>query len=179
VDKGFLVASGEKRDKSYSLPGMEPPSPEEVFSSALTPVNNLTHNIGSLTHNIGSLTHNDSDVVELNENRDDKGRFISNLIDEPFVDNLDDLTEPFRKELNALGAPAREQHRLDAETMRTLIARLCHGHYISAAVLETLLARKPQSLRQNYLKPMVAEGILKMAFPHKPNSPKQGYTTVS
>ncbi len=30
VDKGFLVSSGEKKDKSYSLPGMEPPSPEDV-----------------------------------------------------------------------------------------------------------------------------------------------------
>jgi len=61
--------------------------------------------------------------------------------------------------------------------MKQLIGDLCKGHYISGAVLEALLDRKAQSLRQNYLKPMVSAGDLKMAFPHKPNSPMQGYTT--
>ena len=62
--------------------------------------------------------------------------------------------------------------------MKQLISALCKGHYIPVSVLEVLLGRKPQSLRQNYLKPMVTDGVLKMAFPHTPNSPLQGYTTV-
>lgn len=178
VDKGFLVVSGEKRDKSYSLPGMQPPSPEDVFSHALTSVDSLTHNVENLTHKVEGLTHTGKDHLKGAGTRDDKGRFISNLIDKPFVDELNMLTELYQQELHALGAPAKEQHRLDTETMKTLILTLCRGHYISVAVLETLLNRKPQSLRQNYLKPMVTDGVLKMAFPHKPNSPKQGYTAV-
>jgi len=62
--------------------------------------------------------------------------------------------------------------------MKQIISEICKGHYISVSVLEVLLDRKAQSLRQNYLKPMTSEGVLKMAFPHKPNSPFQGYTTV-
>jgi ATP-dependent DNA helicase RecG len=185
VDKGFLVASGEKRDKSYSLPGMQPPSPEEVFSNALTSVDSLTHNVDSLTHNVDSLTHNvdslthkENDSLSRAEPRDSKGRFISNLIDKPFVDEFNLLTELYQQELHALSAPARKQHRLDTETMKSLILTLCRDHYISVAVLETLLDRKPQSLRQYYLKQMVADGVLKMAFPHKPNSPRQGYTAA-
>lgn len=178
VDKGFLVASGEKRDKSYSLPGMEPPSPEDVFSNALTPTSNLTHNVDSLTHKVNNLTHNDNNTDDTNDVRDSKGRFISTLIDKPFIDSLEALSEVFRQQLNALGARAREQHRLDTETMKLLITELCREHYISVSVLEMLLDRKPQSLRQNYLKPMVSDGRLKMAFPHKPNSPKQGYTST-
>ncbi|MCR9333772.1 AAA family ATPase [Vibrio parahaemolyticus] len=178
VDKGFLVASGEKKDKSYSLPGMEPPSPEDVFSNALTPASNLTHNVDSLTHKVNDLTHNDNNVDDSNDVRDDKGRFISELIDKPFIDSLDALSEQFRLQLNALSVSAREQHRLDTETMKSLIIALCRGHYISVSVLEMLLARKPQSLRQNYLKPLVSKGLLKMAFPNKPNSPKQGYTST-
>lgn len=157
---------------------MELPSPEEVFSNALTPINNLTHNARSLTHSIGNLTHNNSNAIDSNETRDDKGRFISSLIDKPFVDSLDVLSESFRQELNALAAPAREQRRLDTVTMKSLISGLCQEHYISVSILEMILDRKPQSLRQNYLKPMISEGLLKMAFPHKPNSPKQGYTTA-
>lgn len=178
VDKGFLVASGEKRDKSYSLPGMEPPSPEDVFFNALTPTSNLTHNVDSLTHKVNNLTHNDNNTDDTNDVRDSKGRFISTLIDKPFIDSLEALSEVFRQQLNALGARAREQHRLDTETMKLLITELCREHYISVSVLEMLLDRKPQSLRQNYLKPMVSDGRLKMAFPHKPNSPKQGYTST-
>lgn len=178
VDKGFLVASGEKRDKSYSLPGMEPPSPEDVFSNALTPTSNLTHNVDSLTHKVNNLTHNDNNTDDTNDVRDSKGRFISTLIDKPFIDSLEALSEVFRQQLNALGARAREQHRLDTKTMELLITELCREHYISVSVLEMLLDRKPQSLRQNYLKPMVSDGRLKMAFPHKPNSPKQGYTST-
>jgi hypothetical protein len=45
VDRGFLVASGEKRDKSYSLPGMALPSPEDIFANALSSTSSLTHNI--------------------------------------------------------------------------------------------------------------------------------------
>lgn len=178
VDKGFLVASGEKRDKSYSLPGMEPPSPEDVFSNALTPTSNLTHNVDSLTHKVNNLTHNDNNTDDTSDVRDSKGRFISALIDKPFIDSLEALSEVFRQQLNALGVPAREQHRLDTETMKSLIMALCREHYISVSILEMLLDRKPQSLRQNYLKPMVSDGLLKMAFPHKPNSPKQGYTST-
>ncbi len=60
--------------------------------------------------------------------------------------------------------------------MKALLVQLCDGHYLSVAVMEILLGRKAQSIRQNYLKPMVDSKQLKLAFPNKPNSPKQGYT---
>lgn len=179
VDKGFLVANGIKKDKSYSLPGMEPPSPEDVFTNTLTALDNLTHNTMSLTHNAVSLTHSElKNTVEQCDERDAEGRFISVQLNKPFVDKLDALTDEFSLRLNALGAQARAQSRLDVDTMKQLISALCKGHYIPVSVLEVLLGRKPQSLRQNYLKPMVTDGVLKMAFPHTPNSPLQGYTTV-
>ncbi|ELS3183602.1 putative DNA binding domain-containing protein [Salmonella enterica] len=176
VDKGFLVASGEKRDKSYSLPGMELPSPEEVFANALSSASNLTHNAQGLTHSDISLTHSDPDLVDSHQGRDEHGRFISHLLDKPIIDDLDVLSEGFRNELEALAAPSREHRRLEAGVMKELLVQLCDGHYLSVAVMEILLGRKAQSIRQNYLKPMVDSKQLKLAFPNKPNSPKQGYT---
>ncbi|EBT8305253.1 putative DNA binding domain-containing protein [Salmonella enterica] len=176
VDKGFLVASGEKRDKSYSLLGMELPSPEEVFANALSSASNLTHNAQGLTHSDISLTHSDPDLVDSHQGRDEHGRFISHLLDKPFIDDLDVLNEGFRNELEALAAPSREHRRLEAGVMKELLVQLCDGHYLSVAVMEILLGRKAQSIRQNYLKPMVDSKQLKLAFPNKPNSPKQGYT---
>lgn len=179
VYKGFLVANGTKKDKSYSLPGMELPSPEDVFTNTLTSLDNLTHSKESLTHSDKNLTHCDlSNEAEQCDERDAEGRFISDKLNKPFIDKLDALTEEFSLRLNALGAQARTQSRLDVGTMKQLISELCQGHYVSVAVLEVLLDRRPQSLRQNYLKPMINEGVLKMAFPHKPNSPLQGYSTV-
>lgn len=178
VDKGFLVASGEKRDKSYSLPGMELPSPEEVFANALSSTSNLTHSAQDLTHSSISLTHNDPDLVDSHQGRDEHGRFISHLLDKPFIDDLDVLSDGFREVLEALAAPSREHRRLETETMKELLVQLCDGHYLSVAVMEILLERKAQSIRQNYLKPMVDSKQLKLAFPNKPNSPRQGYTLV-
>lgn len=171
VDKGFLVASGEKRDKSYSLPGMELPSPEEVFANALSSTQDLTHSAGNLTHSPTDSTHSKTE-------RDEHGRFISSLLDKPFIDDLDALSEIYRSQLEALTAPSREHRRLETEVMKTLLIDLCAGHYLSVAVMEVLLGRKAQSIRQNYLKPMVDAKQLKLAFPNKPNSPRQGYTCV-
>ncbi|WP_243836948.1 Fic family protein [Psychromonas algicola] len=179
VDKGFLVADGIKKDKSYSLPGMEPLSPEDIFTNTLTTLDNLTHSDTSLTHSELNLTHSGlNSKAETCDERDVEGRFISDKLNKPFVDELDALTEKFRIELNALGAQAREHKRLDVDTMKQLINELCKGHYISVSVLEVLLDRRAQSLRQYYLKPMISDGVLQMAFPHKPNSPLQGYSTV-
>ncbi|HFZ8994701.1 TPA: helix-turn-helix domain-containing protein [Citrobacter freundii] len=169
VDKGFLVASGEKRDKSYSLPGMELPSPEEVFANALSSAPNLTHS-GI------NLTHSDPDLADSPQGRDEYGRFISHLLDKPFIDDLEKLSDEFRNILEALAMPSREHRRLEAGVMKELLVQLCNGHYLSVAVMEVLLGRKAQSIRQNYLKPMVDSKQLKLAFPDKPNSPRQGYT---
>ena len=169
VDSGFLVSSGEKRDKSYSLPGMEPPSPEDVFANALSLTSSLTHREDDLTHSAEALEHR-------HEDRDEKGRFISELLDKPYIDNLSELSEDFRHYLETLTLPSRTQRRLSNEMMRSILEILCDGHYLAVSAMEILLERKAQSIRQNYLKPMVDEKTLKLAFPNKPNSPKQGYS---
>ena len=178
VDRGFLVASGEKRDKSYSLPGMALPSPEDIFANALSSTSSLTHNAQGLTHSGNSLTHSVPDLVGNPQGRDEYGRFISHFLDKPFIDDLDALSDGFRHELEVLTAPSRAQRRLETEVMKALLVQLCAGHYLSVAVMEKLLGRKAQSIRQNYLKPMVDARQLKLAFPNKPNSPRQGYTVV-
>jgi len=176
VDKGFLVASGEKRDKSYSLPGMEPPSPEDVFINTLSLAQSLTHSAESLVNSTEDLTHSDVCSKGSYIVRDEKGRFVSELLDLPFVDDLDSLSREFRIYLEDLARPSREHRRLETEVMKSLLIRLCEGHYLSVSIMEMLLGRKAQSIRQNYLKPMVDAKQLKLAFPNKPNSPKQGYT---
>jgi predicted HTH transcriptional regulator len=176
--RGFLVASGERKDKSYSLPGMEqPPSPEDVFSNALSSPTDLTHSEDNLTHSEDNLTHSEDNLTHsADEHRDPEGRFISPLLDRPFVDQLETLDPAFQNQLLTFAKPANQKKRLTNDEMRDVIIKLCKDHFIAISVLSELTNRTSQNIRQSHLKPMVEKGELKLAFPNKPNSPKQGYS---
>jgi len=90
VDRGFLIASDQKRDKAYCLPGMELPTPEEVFANALSSTTNLTHS--------------EPDLLVIHPGRDEYGLSISHLLDKPFIDDLSELSDEFRSELFKLAA---------------------------------------------------------------------------
>ena len=118
VDRGFLVASGQKRDKSYchampchAMPGMELPSPEEVFANALSSLPNLTHRVQD-------LTHSEPDLLVIHPEKDEYGLFIRHLRDKPFIDDLDEISDEFRSELFKLATASRKHQRLDTEVMK-------------------------------------------------------------
>lgn len=174
--KGFLVSSGERRDKSYSLPGMEPPSPEDVFPNALRVETSLTHSSDNLTYSGRSSTHSGDNLTHRDKNRDLSGRLVSPLLDKPFVDELDILAPTFKQQLEHIASLTREKKRLSTEEIRDVIKALCTEHFMAISVLSQLINRTAQNIRQSHLKMMVEENELRLAFPNKPNSPKQGYT---
>ncbi|WP_261641134.1 helix-turn-helix domain-containing protein [Erwinia mallotivora] len=95
------------------------------------------------------------------------------------IDDVDNLTEALRDSLFTLAAVPRERLRLgDKALMKSVILNVCQGPYISVAALEQILSRNPNALRQQYLKPLVEQGELKLAFPQYKNDPKQGYSAV-
>lgn len=174
--KGFLVSSGERRDKSYSLPGMVPLSPEDVFPNALRVEADLTHSGDSLTHSSINSTHNGDNLTPREKNRDPSGRLVSHRLDKPFVDELDILAPAFKQQLEHIAKLTREKKRLSNEEIRKVIKALCSEHFMAISVLSQLINRTAQNIRQSHLKAMVEENELRLAFPNKPNSPKQGYT---
>jgi len=72
-------------------------APQEVFANALSSISNLTHCLRD-------LTHSEPDSLVIHPERDEYGRFISRLLDKPFIDDLDDLSDKFRSELFKLAA---------------------------------------------------------------------------
>ncbi|MEZ8518005.1 RNA-binding domain-containing protein [Vibrio cyclitrophicus] len=186
-NKGFLVSNGEQKQKSYTLPGVSLPTPDEVFASSLefntlTPNGNSTHNATDLTHNETDLTHNETDLTHNRSNstneeqRDAQGRFISKHLERPFIDDINKLEASFKGLLEGIAKPAVLKKRLEPEKMRGILLSLCQDQYISIGELAKLVNRTSQNIRQNHLKPMINDGSLKMAFPQSPNTPKQGYT---
>lgn len=51
--------------------------------------------------------------------------------------------------------------------------------FLTLSDISSLLDRKPESLRRDYLTPMVKDGLLTLAFPHAPTHSKQGYMTTT
>ncbi|WP_228902593.1 hypothetical protein [Photorhabdus bodei] len=150
--KGFLVSSGEKRNKSYTLPGMSLPDPEELFSTgAVNNINNmdLPHKEPSLPHIVsGTQTH-----------RDTLGRLTPLSFSLPFIDSLEYISLDLRKKLEEIAKPAYENRRLEPEEMQLIIMKLCQSHYIRIDVLSILLNRSAKNLRQRHIKPLLDNGI--------------------
>jgi len=67
----------------------EPPSPDDVFANALSATRNLTHSGSDLTHSGSDLTHSEHNLTDSHHGRDGNGRFIHELLDKPFIDNLE------------------------------------------------------------------------------------------
>lgn len=194
--KGFLVAGGEQRNKYYTLTGISVITPDEVFSSgsvmnSLHNNKNSAHNGQSSTHNAGSSTYNEqrsthsdisstySDEKNHSASRDRYGRLLNDFFDRPYIDDVENLTDAFRDSLFSMAAVPRAKLRLgNKDLMKEAILNVCQGHYISVAALGQILNRNPNALRQQYLKPLVEQGELKLAFPQYKNDPKQGYSAV-
>lgn len=64
------------------------------------------------------------------------------------------------------------------EQVRALIVDLCRMRPWKAEELAILLKRKPETIRQDYLRPLLAQKQIAMTIPDKPNSPQQAYRSV-
>jgi len=182
VSSGLLVPHGEKRNKSYTLPGQDLPSPEEVFgvnplsTDSSTPIGGqiITDRNGLITDNDDLITDSELGVDNEHE-RDALGRFITVKLPYPYIDNLDYLSPVLRKQLEDASSLAREKKRLSNEVMDEMILALCNGHYMPLSIISKLMGRTPQNLREKQLVPLVKTGRIRLAFPHARRHKRQGY----
>ncbi|EPX9366497.1 hypothetical protein ACW6B7_004337, partial [Aeromonas veronii] len=193
--RGFLTASGEFKQKIYTLPGVSLPTPDEVFSFASSAGmgnssstyndesstyndESSTYNDESSTYNDRSSTHSDEGATD-NVTRDLHGRLISEHFDSPYIDDVAHLTETMRQHLFQLACEPRQKKRLDRSTMEATLIQVCQGHFVSISALASIVERDAQSIRQQYLKSLVDSGKLRLAFPQYKTHSKQGYIAVA
>lgn len=185
--RGFLAASGEFKQKIYTLPGVSLPTPDEVFSFASSPEmgdSSSTYNDESSTHSGESFTYNDESSTHSDEGstdnatRDPHGRLISEHFDAPYIDDVAHLSETMRQQLFQLACEPRQKKRLDRNTMEAALIRVCQGHFVSISALANIVERDAQSIRQQYLKGLVDAGKLRLAFQQFKTHSKQGYIAV-
>lgn len=85
---------------------------------------------------------------------------------------LDELPGQLAARVGALGL------RHPPERVRDLVVELCRRRPWRADELSLLLQRNPESIRQNYLRPLLAQKRIAMTLPDTPHSPQQAYRSV-
>jgi ATP-dependent DNA helicase RecG len=74
-----------------------------------------------------------------------------------------------------IAEPARQKRWVPRPTMRNIIVSLCRVRALRLHELSELMDRKPESLRQLYLIPLIEEGQLRYLYPGEPTHPHQAY----
>jgi len=129
----------------------------------------LSSNPGGLSSNPGGLSSN-------------PGGLSSNPLG--LSSNPDPLADPARRALlNELSGELAAQvgaigQRRPPEEVRDLVVALCQHRDCRAEELALLLARNVETVRQNYLRPLLRAGRIRMTRPEVPNDPEQAYRVV-
>lgn len=74
-----------------------------------------------------------------------------------------------------IAKPVRSAGAAPKAQVRGAILSLCTGRFLSVRELAALLGRKDETLRGQYLAPLVKEGLLELRFPQSPTHRDQGY----
>ena len=178
VNHNFLSSHGEKRDKAYTLYGVELPSPDEVFS--INPLSNdefITDKNDFITDKNDFITDIDLMNTDNNLDRDKDGRFITDKLPYPYINNFQILSEDLQLQLKAISQPARDKKRLQNDIMDEIVLDLCTGHFIPLSIIAKLVNRTPQNIREKQLSKLVDQGKICMAFPYAKRHKMQGYIT--
>jgi len=84
------------------------------------------------------------------------------------------LAESEWKELEEIAEPV--SRKAAKEAVNNVIIKLCSAKLISLTNLSILLEMKSDTLRKNYLSPLVASDKLRLVYPTTNNYPKHAYT---
>jgi predicted HTH transcriptional regulator len=169
---GMLQSTGG-RGAIYHIPGQEIPTPDDVFGSTTRFNAPSSPNLSSSSPNLAASSPN------LAENRDPDGCLITDQLALPVVDDLTSLSPAFRTLMETWAAEPRSKGKVDRQVLIDVILKLCDERFITLHCLAGLVKRKPDTLRDQYLKILVRERRLRLAFPKTPTHERQAYSAVN
>jgi len=152
VAKDALVRDGHGRWSRYRLPYAV--DSEHTGEKSLHNDSKSTHKAGHSLHKTDDSLHNELDSLHKTD------------------DSL------HNEELLVIAEPARTQQRLNPAEMESILLALCKGRWMTRHELSLLVERNSESLRQRFLNPMVAHGLLQLRYPDKRNRVDQAYTAT-
>lgn len=84
----------------------------------------------------------------------------------------------YYQQLQEIAQPVRSKGNTDKEIVKQVIVKLCSEYYLSLRTLAELLGRKPDSIRNHDVNPMIEEGLLEPKYPDRISHPQQAYKSV-
>ena len=187
VQEGLLASTGG-RGAVYHLPGMELPTPDDVFGPPaprradpprLVSVSNSPDLAPSSPDLAPTSTHLPRSSPYLATKRDADGCLRTDQLPLPIVDSLADLRETYRIGLEVLASVPRKKRKMPRNELIAVLLQLCGRRFITLGCLAELLSRNAENLRDQYLSPLVKEKKLELAFPTTPNHKRQAYCTAA
>lgn len=155
---GIIASTGEQKNKVYHCPDVEIPTPdnesgrflaEHVF--VVNPHSNVT---SAVNPELGpDLTPEVTPDSGIDQQEWAKLQAIANLV---------------KGSARSVGK----------EAIVAAILEICSGRYVTLSDLAQLLDKKPDTLRKNYLNPLVKDDLLGLAYPTTRNHPKQAYIKI-
>jgi len=85
------------------------------------------------------------------------------------------IEDGYRNKLLDIASFPRQKERLKPQLLKDVILQLCNEQYVTLNVLGKIVNRNPNGLRQRYIKSLIKDEKLKMAFPATPNHERQAY----
>jgi ATP-dependent DNA helicase RecG len=168
---GYLE-SMDGRGAVYHLPGEAIPCPGSSIEPAPRISAPSSPNLAASSPNLGSSSPN------LTEHRDPLGCLISEQLSLPVVDELEPLSEALRSRLEEMASEPRSMGKVDRQVLIDVGLHLCEGRFVTLRCLAELVKRTPDTLRDQYLKTLVRQRKIRLAFPKTPNHEQQAHTTV-
>lgn len=175
---GLLESIGG-RGAVYHLPGDAIPSPDDVFG----PEPRISRLSSPILAASSPILASSSPILEpsspiLAEQRDLDGCLISEQLALPVVDDLEALSQTFRLQLEGLASQTQAKGKVERQVLIDVLLQLCEGRFLTLRCLAELVHRKPDTLRDQYLKLLVRQRLLNLAFPKTPNHERQAYTSA-
>jgi len=147
------------------------------------PTDKMLREVGGLSSNLGGLS---SDPDGLSSNLRGLSSNLDTLSSNPNgvsgeIDPVEDSER--RRLLNELPGELAAQvgavgQRRPPEVVREIVVALCQCRNYRAEELAQLLVRNVETVRANYLRPLLSDGRIAMTRPEKPNDPDQAYRAV-
>ncbi len=169
----------------YHLPGQDMPTPEEVFGPPLAGLPSIPRSQEILASS-SDLQPSSSDLelsssyltnssLGSNLQRDKHGYLLSGQLPLPVIDDLSALSSEVKARLEAAAQEPRNKKKIGHDALEQVLLDVCTGHYLTLQCLAALVNRRPVSLRNEYLSPMVRGRKLSLAFPTTPTHERQAY----
>jgi ATP-dependent DNA helicase RecG len=139
-----------KADIEIAENGEIQPKPKDAARKTL----NSTHKTLNSTHKRGNSTHKKADSTHKAAKTGD------------FLDDL----EIIAKSVSTM-------KRAHPSHVKQAIIHLCRDRFLKTTEIARLLKRSSANMQGRYIRPMLADGLLRMKYPDEPNRPDQAYTT--